>query len=466
MSPTIGADLCRVTVIGPRRRLDISLPADVPFAELFPTILRHAGDDLANSGLGHGGWVLQRLDEPPLDPSITPNQARLRDGQVIYLRPAMSQLPEPTFDDVADVVATGVNEKGDRWQPEYARRAAVSAAAAAMLAGAAALPLLGPPWIAPAIAAGMISLLMLLSGITLSRAAGDSLAGSVMGFLALPYAFVAGLLAPAAKTATLSHFQPLQLMAGLAAVVMMAMISAFAIADGVPAFLGVVFASLMGTIGGAIALLYGGVTPGGVAAVTVALTLAITPLFPMLAFRMARVTLPPVPTSADDLRRDTLMVDGNVVMSRTRRADRLVTGMATGVALVGLVAELVLSLSPGWAAPVTGAVTAAALLLRSRVFRGRAQRLWFLMSGFAGLIMLAVGQMVRSGQQVTGVLAVVALVAGSLIVVAIGSWLPGNRPSPFWGRSADILEILVIVGLIALAPGVLGLYGAIRGLSG
>jgi type VII secretion integral membrane protein EccD len=455
-----------VTVIGPSRRLDISLPADVPFAELFPTILRHAGDDLANVGLGHGGWVLQRLDEPPLDPAVTPNQAGLRDGQVIYLRPGMSQLPEPSFDDVADVSATGVNEKTDRWQPEYARRVAMGAAAGALVAGSAALPFVGPPWIAPAVAAGLISVLMLIAGVTLSRALGDSVAGSVMGFVALPYAFVAGLLGPASKTTTLAHFAPSQLMAGLAAVVMVAMISAFAIADGVPTFLGVTFAALMGTIGGAVAFLYGTVSAGGVAAVTIALTLAVTPLFPMIAFRMARVTLPPVPTSADDLRRDTMMVDGKVVLSRTSRADRLVTGMATGVALVGLVAELVLALSGGWAAPTTCAVTAVALMLRSRVFRGRSQRLWFLLSGFAGLIMLAVGQALRADNQVTAVLTLVSLVAGALIAVAIGSWLPGNRPSPFWARAGDVLEIMAIVGLIALAPGVLGLYGYLRGLAG
>jgi type VII secretion integral membrane protein EccD len=464
VSPTTGADLCRVTVVGPSRRLDVSLPADIPFAELFPTILRYAGDDLANVGLGHGGWVLQRLDEAPLDPSVTPNQAGLRDGQVIYLRPGMSQLPELSFDDVADVVATGVNEKSDRWLPEYARRVAIGAAAGALVIGSALLLLSGPPWITPAIVAGMISLLLLIAGVTLSRAVGDGSAGSVMGFIALPYAFVAGLLGPAAKSTTLSHLGAPHLMAAFAAVVLVAVISGFAIADGLPTFLGVAFAALMGTLGTAIAFVYGGVTAGGVAAVTVAVTLAVTPLIPTIAFRMARVTLPPVPTSAEDLRRDTLMVDGKAVLNRTNKADRFVTGMATGIAVVGLVGEFALAFSGGWAAPAACGVTAIALMLRSRVFRGRAQRLWFLLSGLAGLVMLAVGQVLRSDDQITQVAVLIALVVGALIVIAVGSWLPGNRPSPFWARAADVLEILIIVALIALAPGVLGLYGYIRGL--
>jgi peptidoglycan/LPS O-acetylase OafA/YrhL len=103
-------------------------------------------------------------------------------------------------------------------------------------------------------------------------------------------------------------------------------------------------------------------------------------------------------------------------------------------------------------------------MLRSRVFRGRSQRLWFLLAGLAGLVMLAVGRALTADDQAMRVMVLVVLVAGALIVVAVGSWLPGNRPSPFWARAADILEIAMIVGLIALAPGVLGLYGFIQGL--
>jgi len=118
MSATSGADLCRVTVVGPRRRVDIVLPAYVPFAELFPTVLRYAGTDLANEGLVRGGWVLQRLGQPPFHPGMTPAQVGLRDGEMVYLRPRLAQLPQLAFDDVADVIATGVNEQPDRWGPQ------------------------------------------------------------------------------------------------------------------------------------------------------------------------------------------------------------------------------------------------------------------------------------------------------------------------------------------------------------
>ncbi|MFD0852956.1 EsaB/YukD family protein, partial [Actinomadura adrarensis] len=62
MAKVTGAELCRVTVVAPKRRIDISLPAHVPFSQLVPAILHYSGNQMADAGLAHGGWVLQRLD--------------------------------------------------------------------------------------------------------------------------------------------------------------------------------------------------------------------------------------------------------------------------------------------------------------------------------------------------------------------------------------------------------------------
>ena len=47
MSPDAATDICRVTVVGPRKGVDLALPGDVPFAQLFPGIARFAGLDEA-----------------------------------------------------------------------------------------------------------------------------------------------------------------------------------------------------------------------------------------------------------------------------------------------------------------------------------------------------------------------------------------------------------------------------------
>jgi type VII secretion integral membrane protein EccD len=464
VSSTTGADLCRVTIVGPKRRVDISLPADVSFAQLFPAILHYSGDDLADAGLAHGGWVLQRLDEAPFGGDTTPGQANLRDGELLYLRPGMSQLPELAFDDVADVVATGINDLPDRWRPEWTRAFTLSTAAGASVVAAAILLLSGPSWILPAIVAGVISLILVLTGVGLSRAAGDSGAGAVFGFMALPHAFLAGLLA-AGRSTPLFQFGAPHLLVGFAAVVLVGTIAAIAIADGLPIFLGAVLAAFMGVIGAGASVL-DGVSAPAVSGIIVAVTLALTPLVPTISFRLARVTLPPVPTSAEDLRRDTLTVDGRQLLRRTARADRFVTGTALALGITGFAGQIPLAFAGGWAAPTTSAVIALALLLRSRLFRGRTQRLALMVPGMAGLAMLTLALSLGASQPAMVVGSLLPLMLGAGIAVSAGLWLPDHRPSPFWPRAADILDLLIVLSLIPLALGVAGLYAYIRGATG
>jgi type VII secretion integral membrane protein EccD len=199
---------------------------------------------------------------------------------------------------------------------------------------------------------------------------------------------------------------------------------------------------------------------------TVAAALALTPLIPAVTFRMARVTLPPVPRNADDLRRESLMVDGEKVLDRTAVADRFVTGVVAGIGLVAAGAEVALALGSGLLAHLMCAAVACVLLLRARVFRGRAQRLWLMFPGFGGLALLALVASVHVNQPKMLAIALVPLLAGAAIVVGVGLWLPGHQPSPFWGRAADITDMLLIVSLIPLALGVAGVFGYVRGLAG
>ena len=57
-----------------------------------------------------------------------------------------------------------------------------------------------------------------------------------------------------------------------------------------------------------------------------------------------------------------------------------------------------------------------------------------------------------------------ALVAATVVVVGAGISLPAHRPSPFWGRAADICNTVLIVSLVPLALGVAGIFGYLRGL--
>jgi hypothetical protein len=89
-----------------------------------------------------------------------------------------------------------------------------------------------------------------------------------------------------------------------------------------------------------------------------------------------------------------------------------------------------------------------------------------LVAGLAGIGILALGA-IEPGQPVTTLVAVVLpLVGATIVAVGLGVWLPGNKPSPFWGRVGDIFDIIVVVSLLPLALGVLDLYTWIRGQTG
>jgi EccD-like transmembrane domain len=92
------------------------------------------------------------------------------------------------------------------------------------------------------------------------------------------------------------------------------------------------------------------------------------------------------------------------------------------------------------------------------VFPGRAQRLCLIVPGYAGLALLAV---VAGGLYV-----VLALAATAVVLIAAGAWLPGHRPSPFWGRAADVADLMLAAAMIALALGVAGILHFLHGLGG
>ncbi len=458
-----GTDLCRITVVGPSRRVDIALPGYVSFADLFPMVARYAGLDGPDVVGEKGGWVLQRLGQDPFSPAMTPLQAGLRDGEMIYLRPHREQLPRMSFDDVADVIASGLSDRPGRWAPQHARWVALGAGAAALAAGAVLIAGSGPPWPVPAGAAAAIAVALLLAVAAVARAAGDSRAAAVLGYAAIPYAFLAGLLVPA-RSSALTHLGAVHLLSALAAAALAAVVAAAASAE-VPLFFGPVVAALLGVLGAWVGYAFG-IGLAAAAAVIVVPALALTPLIPAVSFRMARMALPQVPRHADDLRRDTLTIDGAEVFDRTAVADRFVTGATSAIGLVAAVAEAALAFSRGWLAVLACAALACVLLLRCRLFQGLAQRLWLLIPGFGGLILLAAGTIHGTTQARHLALALGPLVAGTALVVGVGLWLPGHRPSPFWGRVADISDTVLNVGLFPVALGLAGVFGKARGLGG
>ncbi|MEV4395645.1 type VII secretion integral membrane protein EccD [Nonomuraea sp. NPDC049607] len=454
--------LCNLTIVGPGRKADLTLPADIPLPHVLPGLLRMLGE-VGGDAASSPGWTLQRLGGAPLDLEQSLSALGVLDAEILYLRPRESVLPAAVFDDVADVVATGVREGPGKWTAAHTRGLGAAGATGLLVLGAVGLASAGlPPLVGPVVF-GTLALLLIAAGTVLSRAMGDSMASALIGHAALPYAFLAGLVTPAG-TGGLAGVGAPHLLAAFACTALAAAVAGMMISHGIPGFLGTSIAASCGAVCAAVVMLTGTV-PAGVAAVAIAVLLALSPLVPTLSFRLARVPLPAMPTTAEELRADNQRLDAAAIQERTVIAQRYATAQIVAVGLAALVAQALLVLHDGLIAYIMTVAISLTLIMRARVFSGVGQRLWLVGSGMAGLAMTAFALSSKGG--VVGALAVaVCVLWASLLMVGVGRGLASGKPSPFWGRAGDILDLLLIVELFPLAAGVLELYTWVRGLSG
>ncbi|MFI9550145.1 type VII secretion integral membrane protein EccD [Nonomuraea endophytica] len=454
--------LCNVTIVGPGRKADLTLPADIPLPHVLPELLRLLGE-VGGDAASAPGWTLQRLGGAPLDLEQSLAELGVLDAEVLYLRPRESMLPPAIFDDVADVVATRVRDGAGKWTEAHTRAIGAAGATALLVVGAAGLASAGLPPLIGTVVFAVVAVLLVGAGAVLSRALGDSTAGALIGHAALPYSFLAGLFTQAGAGGLAEVGAP-HLLAAFACTALAAGVGGMVIVHGLPGLLGTAVAATCGAACAA-AVMVTGVAPAGAAAVAIAVLLALSPLVPTLSFRLARVPLPAMPATAEELRADNQRLDAAAMQDRTLIAQRYATGLTIAVGLVGLVAQALLVLHDGWIAHLMAGTLALTLIMRGRVFSGVGQRCWLLGSGMTGLALMAFALSSKGG--IIGALAVaICVVWVALLMVGIGRSLAAGKPSPFWGRAADIFEVILIVELFPLAAGVLEIYGWIRGLSG
>jgi type VII secretion integral membrane protein EccD len=146
-------------------------------------------------------------------------------------------------------------------------------------------------------------------------------------------------------------------------------------------------------------------------------------------------------------------------------ADRYVTALLAGGALVIAAATPFLATAAGFSPTALAGLAAVLALLRMRLFSGRAQRIWLLgaaLSAAGGcVIVLATHLADRAARAGVSVLVLVA----ALLVVGVAI-RPERQQSPPRGRLLDIIEIVVAVATIPLVLSVLGVYSYVRSLAG
>lgn len=468
MTTAIRTGLTRITVSAPRRRIDLVLPDHVPVSELLPTVLDYAGEGAADDGEKHGGFDLRRTDGKTINPSQSMAMQQIRDGEILHLAPRHADWPEGEYDDVVEAIAAGAKVLGKPWDGNHTRIAGLSVAALASALTLFGLFSAGPPvsgsWLGPGISSLVIAIALLAIGVALSRASGDSTAGATLGGLSLPFAAFGGYTVLGGGY-PVAEFSTPQLMVGSAALLVFAVIGFYSVGEGLRVFAAGVFVGFIGLI--ASFLSFTNWTSAGVAAASVSLVVAFLPSVPVLSMRFAKLPMPELPTSAKELVKDTPNPPKDEIFAKVLRADELLTGLLIGASISTVLCLYVVD-RDGFpaAAPILVAVVGAVFLLRARLFPAIRQRVPLLAAGLISLIFLiddTVG-LFGEGLHLIGLLVVILPVV--IIGTASGILYSKRAPSPYIGRIADIVDILMIVAVVPLASTAIGLFTFFRGLLG
>ncbi|CAM04709.1 type VII secretion integral membrane protein EccD [Saccharopolyspora erythraea NRRL 2338] len=462
--PTVGAgEVCRLTIYGPTSRIELAVPAHVPLADLLPTFLGHLGQELGNAGLDHGGWVLQRLGEAPLDEDLGTAALGLYDGDTLYLRPRNDQLPPADFDDLADGVATGISERKDAWRPELTRRLFLGLVGATLAFAVLMVPLLGDGG-AVALVSGVAALVLLVGAAATSRALGDRSGSVVLSAGAIGFAFVAGSALPSIGRSLLDGPRVLSapsILSAACCVAVFAVLGRLVVGRGPDSgFISAAVSAVLAAIASGLSLLEVIGAKGG-AAIVLAVTLMLGMRVPVLAARMAGLRVLPLPETPEEFQQDIDPEPSRDVLERTARADAFVTALYIGLGIVGAGCLTVLAWSPGWA-PVTLALVASVLLmLHCRELVSARQRIAVLMPGVVGAAM-SLTAVCAEGNAVLRLVVVVALVAVAGLLYAGARILPGRKLLPYWGRAADWGQTTLAISIIPLVLAAMDLYSRVR----
>jgi type VII secretion integral membrane protein EccD len=471
-------DLCRLNVCGPSRSVELAVPVHVPLIDLLPAMVGHLGDNLADTGLDHGGWVLQRLGDPPLREDLSVAVLGLHDGDTVHLRPRADQLPPLDFDDLIDGIAVGISGRSDRWRPEMSRRLLTGLLAVPLAAGL--VLLVGRPGpFADALAALTAVILLALTAAASRAFANLSMAG-ILAAAAIGYAAVAGgeftLLSTLAEAARAPHspgtaaatlpvgwtvLRPALLASGGSAAAVSAVLTG-AIGGRHPAIVGTTATAILVTAAAVLAVA-GRLSAAATAGLVLVLVLPFSGWIPVLSFRLAGLRLDPLPTTPDELQADLDPLPGQHLVERTRWTDRYQNALYCGLGVVVMGCLIPVGVTPGWPARLVALDAAILMLLHARALVGVRQRLALILPAVGGLAVLAVAAglgMPRNSW--AGVFAGLVLAGGALLTLE--QITPGRKVVPHWGWAGDMLQSLTAVALFPLVLWMLNVYHYARGI--
>ncbi|GAA1343265.1 type VII secretion integral membrane protein EccD [Actinocatenispora thailandica] len=458
---SVGMGLARVTVSTPKRRIDVALPEDIPVAELVPNLLRHAGENAADEGELHGGWVLRRSTGALLVPTRNLAAQGVRDGEVLHLVPRRTEWPELEYDDVVETIASGARRYGRSWGAAATRRCAMAVSPAIFLLGTTLVLFSDPPWLVPGIVSIGLALVLTIVGIALARAMSDAVAGAVLAGSGLPFAFLGGFLVAAPEVRLTALGLP-HLLLGSVLLLVFGVIGYVGVGAFSRLFAAAVTVGLLGGIAGLLG--FSSMPSAGIAAVVLTIGIALMPGYPLMSLRIGKLPLPALPQRAEDMLADPPMPQRSTVYAAVARSDEVLTGTLLGVSIVALASMAALLLDGAVTGAILVLVGSVAMLLRARLFPTPRQRVSLLAGGIVGIAMLAVAGGIVADSNLMRYLLLIGVAAVGALVLVAGMLFSKRPPSPYLGRFADIFDVIAIIALVPITCSLVGLYSYIRGV--
>lgn len=467
MTQTMNSEVCRITVVGPDKRVDLAVPVSTSVSALMPVLVWHTGAAATSEELrGDGAWVLQRIGEAPFDPAGTPESLDWLEGEELHLRLAEDPLPELAFDDLADGIATMVNRRNDRWQPEYRRLLFLGLSTVGMVLLAAVLADHGPILLA-AIAGFALATVFMLTSVLIARA-GDRPLSLLFGVGAAGYAGLTALNLVDGVADALSATSP-GLMVGAAAAAAVAIVLVVAQrlwAEELP------YPPMLAVMVTAIATIfvlwlrsYFGMSGPAAAGIAAALLFAVIIFAPKIVLRAARLRGPQLPKTGDELQYDNQPESAEDLARRSSAADNYLSVATVCVAICLPFLFRIMMGDQGWAGWTLVAVYSSALLLRARSFFGVWQRVSLTLAGTAGYLMVILRASHAAPPDIRVLMLIgLAVLLLMLVLAARRPW--PRRLLPIWEFTATVFDVLTALAILPLVLQLLGTYSWARGLMG
>jgi type VII secretion integral membrane protein EccD len=447
-SAATAAGMVRLSVTAGSRRLDLTVPAILPVADLLPEIARELG--ALTSENAYGGFRMVRHDGRTVDADRTLQAQGIEDGSILTLVIGADVAEPRVYDDVVEAVADVIESE---FQPWSARRSALvgqAAATAFLTAAALVLALDRSDHVLVSVAAGIAAAVVLAAAVVVGRRSQAAPAGMLLTGAAAPLAAVAGYRA-------LEHSAwsgaPLGL-AGLG-VLLVGAVGYFAIADRRELLLSAVAAGAVITVVGLVvrATSFSAVS---VFAFGTAVTVLVGSTLGWLAMSWTRIAVPS-PRTESEIYDDPAPIHPGPLADAVRRGHRMLIALSVAVGAVALTLAPVL-IASGITGTMLCLLCGTALMLRTRHSRTTADVAVGLVSGV--LLLAEIG--VVASLQHPGWRSPIAVTLAAAAAALVGFAALAPRLKVRLGRLADAVDALNLVALLPLAVVAAGVIGGVH----